>query len=177
MGALDLSSHGQHKATLFLERTSGRKGHEMIKAIPILAALALLLGCTGCTKVRRDEFPGTYCLSVRDGVETFEVLPDGTYKLTYRIRGEIQFINTGTWEFEDKFHNGELSMSFTNFITGYQHASARSLERVKEELSRPRTHVGYTLFNAERTVFGDIILPSDLDLYISYKKTAGDQCE
>lgn len=156
-----------------------------------IVILTLAPYCAGCTKVTEEEFIGTYCLRYGEGVEKLEINADRTYKLTYNFLGKFVFNYDGIWELEKREEDGELFVSFINFIHGHQffynrydfwknktlHELNIELEKKKNQRDAIGRPGSYTPSKVFKTLSGRIIIPTDADRNIDYIKIKGIDCE
>jgi hypothetical protein len=76
--------------------------------------LICFLGLFGCSKVTdRSQVIGTYEAHHRNGIETLELQPDGTYKHHFSAADGIETTYSNKWEFEPYY--GEPQVALHNF--------------------------------------------------------------
>lgn len=74
---------------------------------------AIVIFGMGCAEVSKEDVPGFYSAEYEGGRDTLELLPDGRFRHTYKLNGEVG-LNEGIWAV-DSAAPGKLGISLDRF--------------------------------------------------------------
>lgn len=92
-----------------------------IKYLTVLVLLCLLHVLVGCSNadsaVSKADIVGTYRGRYRGGLETFEILENGSFSQTFQIGTNTAYTSIGKWRFETNvIVDGDYRSVFTNGV-------------------------------------------------------------
>ena|ERR1700734_3762943 len=109
----------------------------------MLSSILALFGCS--KKVERSEVPGNYQTDHQNGVETIELMADGTYTQHFKGRDGTDVRSSDTWEFEP--YNGEPKIALHNFRSHFLQSSEKTADvtllGIEKDWGRIRLYLSY----------------------------------